>query len=261
MTTAPRKIPTPAEITAQQWHDAEAMHPRKAAPAKPTTAVAPVTKPAAPAVPDNRTPQQAYLDEIAPAALFGRQIKGNKEVVFATADDGEPVADTDDYIALGDQTLIGRGRFNGPGERPDFRMGLLYDGFVMPPRETLGDTDPTKWEIGLDGKPADPWQHFVYLVLQRVDTGEMFTYTTSSTTGRRAFGNLLRHYDRMQKTHPDTYPVVRLKTGGFNHRDERVGWVQVPVFAVVGRTPKDGAAMPDIAPSAPTNDMDDQIPF
>jgi hypothetical protein len=182
-------------------------------------------------------------------------------VVFATADDGEPVADTVDHTALCDQTMIGRIRFNGPGEPPDYRMGLLYDGFIMPPRKTLGDDDPDKWEIGLDGKPADPGQHFIYLVLQRVDTGELFTYTTSSITGRRAVGNLLRHYDRMLKTHPDSYPVVRLKTGGFNHRDERVGWVQVPVFAVVGRTPKDGAAMPDIPPSPPVNDMDDQIPF
>jgi hypothetical protein len=246
--------PTPAEIVKQQKADAE----RSLAPS-PKQAVVP--QPAAvPAVPDTRTPRQAYLDEIAPASIVGRQIKGNKEVVFSTADDGEPVADSDDYVALCDQTLVGRGRFNGPGERPDFRMGLLYDGFVPPRDEDLPDRDRSKWEIGLDGKPADPWQHFIYLVLQRVSTGELFTYTTSSITGRRAVGNLLRHYDRMQKTHSDFYPVVRLKTGGFNHRDERVGWVQVPVFAVVGRAPKDGAAMPD-APAAVTNDMSDSIPF
>jgi hypothetical protein len=62
----------------------------------------------------------------------------------------------------------------------------------------------------------------------------------------------------MQKTHPDMYPVVRLKVGGFSHRDERVGWVQVPVFAVVGRAAKDSAAKPDSSPAA---DMNDQIPF
>ena len=82
--------------------------------------------------------------------------------------------------------------------------------------------------------------------------------TTSSVTGRRAVGNLLRHYDRLQKTHPDMYPVVRLKVGGFNHRDPRVGWVPVPVFAVVGRHPKDDAAKPD---SSPTADFDDTIPY
>jgi len=77
-------------------------------------------------------------------------------------------------------------------------------------------------------------------------------------TGRRAVGNLLRHYDRMQKMHADELLVVRLKTGGFNHRDERIGWVHTPVFAVVGRAPRDGAVKPDT--SLPT-DLNDQIPY
>jgi hypothetical protein len=45
--------------------------------------------------------------------------------------------------------------------------------------------------------------------------------------------------------------------GGFQHRDERVGWVATPVFAVVGRTPKDSAAKPDTSLAA---DMNDEIP-
>ena len=134
-----------------------------------------------------------------------------------------------------DQTLIGYMQFNGEGEPPDRRMGLLYDGYIMPPRATLGDTDVSQWEIGLDGKPADPWQHFIYLVLQRGDTGELFTYTTSSVTGRRAIGNLLRHYDRHAADASRHYPVVRLKISGSTISDERVGWVTRPVFAVVGQ--------------------------
>jgi hypothetical protein len=69
---------------------------------------------------------------------------------------------------------------------------------------------------------------------------------------------LLRHYDRIQKTHPDTYPVIKLKVGGFQHRDDRVGWVATPVLAVVGRVSKDGAAKPDSSIAA---DLNDQIPF
>jgi hypothetical protein len=44
-------------------------------------------------------------------------------------------------------------------------MGLLYEGFVMPPRDSPGDLDQSKWEMGLDGKPKDPWSHQIYLVL------------------------------------------------------------------------------------------------
>jgi hypothetical protein len=52
--------------------------------------------------------------------------------------------------------------------------------------------------------------------------------------------------------------VVKLKTGGFNHKDDRIGWVPTPVFAVVGRAPRDSAAKPDTSLSG---DMSDTIPF
>jgi hypothetical protein len=245
---------TPQQIQEQQRKDADRDRQQKPA----TGTAAATAKAALPAVPDNRTSVQKYLDEVAPASMVGRQIKSTKEHVFATADDAQPIAEDLDFVALCDQTMVGLIRFNGEGNPPDYKMGLLYDGFDMPDRESLGDTNPATWELGLDGRPADPWRHFTYLVLQRGDTGELFTYTTSSVTGRRAVGNLLKHYNRMEQTHPDMYPVVRLKVGGFNHRDERVGWVQVPVFAVVGRQPKDSAAKPD---TSPAGDMSDQIPF
>ena len=47
----------------------------------------------------------------------------------------------------------------------------------------LGDLDQSQWELGLDGAPADPWQHLVYLVLQNADTSEMFTFTTARRPG------------------------------------------------------------------------------
>jgi hypothetical protein len=184
-------------------------------------------------------------------------IKFNKEGKFVTPDTDEEVSNETDFIVLADQTLVGWIRFHKDAP-PDRAMGLLYDGFVMPPRDSLGDTDEAEWAMGLDGRPQDPWSNQVYLVLQRGDTAELFTFVTSSRTGRRAVGNLLRHYDRMQRTHPDELPVVRLKAGGFNHRDERVGWVATPAFAVVGRAPRDSAAKPDTSPSA---DINDEIGF
>jgi hypothetical protein len=134
-------------------------------------------------------------------------------------------------------------------------MGLLYDGYQMPPRESLGDTDEAAWEMGLDGKPADPWVHAIYLVLQRVDNSELFTFVAMSKTARRAVGVLLRHYDRMQRTNPGYLPIVALKVGGYQHRDTRVGWVKTPVIAAMGQVPGDKAVKP--APA----DMNDEIPF
>ena len=56
-------------------------------------------------------------------------------------------------------------------------MGLLYDGYRMPPRETLGDLDVAEWPAGLSGEPEDPWLHQQNLVLQQVDTRELFTFS------------------------------------------------------------------------------------
>ena len=211
-------------------------------------------------LPDNRTPQQAYLDEIAPpSSLVGRPIKfDGKAGKWLFGDTDEEISPDTDFIPLCDEILIGWIKFNGKGEQPDRIQGLLYDGFVMPPLSSLPNRDQSKWELGLDGEPADPWQHQMCLILQSPGTHELGTFATSSRTGRRAVGNLLRHYDRMRKKDDDHYPVVRLKVSGYNHRDERVGWVHTPVFAVVGKASKASAAIPDTSPSG---DLDDAIPF
>ena len=154
----------------------------------------------------------SYLDEVAPAAIVGRLLKFDKNGNFSATDDGETIGDDIDFVALVDQTLVGWLKFNEQGP-PDRAMGLLYDGFVMPPRASLGDTDEAAWPAGLDSRPADPWQHTQYLVLQRRDTDELYTFTTSSKTGRRAVGNLLRHYDRMHSGKPQRIPRGAFEKG------------------------------------------------
>jgi hypothetical protein len=265
-----RQPPSPEQIIAEQKRRAAGgLKSRTAVAPTATTAATPPAETQVPAtvtnggnavaVPDNRTSVQQYLDEVAPASIVGRLIKFTKEGTFATADDGALIPETAEFIALCDETLVGWIKFNGEGEPPDRVMGLLYDGFVMPPRDTLSDTDESQWGTGLDGKPDDPWKHQQCLVLQNTETKELFTFSTMSITGRRAVGNLLRHYDRMNRLNALLeLPVIRLRAGGYNHRDDRVGWVPVPVFVVIGRAPRDSAAVPDTSVS---NDMNDQIPF
>ena len=94
--------------------------------------------------------------------------------------------------------------------------------------------------------------------MQRGDTGEVVTFVTSTQTGRTAVGTLLKHTQRLHRTHPDTYAVVNFKRSGFNHRDPKIGWVTTPAFAIVGRQPKDSVAKPDTSRQA---DFDDSVPF
>jgi hypothetical protein len=227
---------------------------------KKTGAIAPLDKAAprtstAVAVPDNRPYVARYLDDLAPSSTVGRILKFSKDGRFVTADDDSPISEEDDYIALCDETQIGWIKFNGIGEAPTKVLGLLYDNFVMPARETLGDLDETQWEDGLSGQPQDPWLHQVSLVLQNEATQELFTYTTTSNTGRRAVGNLLKHYDRMKRSDANDLPIIKLRVGGFQHKDSRVGFVKTPSFVVVGRTSRDNA------PRSSSGFLDDAIPF
>lgn len=210
-----------------------------------------VAKPALPATPDHRTPQQKYLDEISPSGVVGRLVKFNKEGKFVFADDDEAIAESEDFVVLADQTLISYVKFLD-GEAPLRVGGLLYQGFLLPPREQLGDTNPTKWPIGLSGTPEDPWRHEMLVVLRRPLTLELMTFSTMSKTGRRAVGTLLKHYDRLQSGNPGAYPVVRLKPGGY--QDRRYGWVAVPNFVVVGMANGHAPDVPDTSLKAALND-------
>jgi hypothetical protein len=249
---AKRRIPTAAEVLDRQMKDTE---PGGIADPRAGTAVA---------VPDTRGAIERYLDELAPASMvgrmmkFGKSSKSGKSGVFYTTDDGAEVKESTEFVVLADQTLTGLIKFNGEGVPPDRHMGLLFDGYIPPKRESLGDLDENKWPEGLDGEPTDPWQRQICLVLQETKTAELFTFSTLSKTGHRAVVNLLRHYNRMTKTNPDEYPVVKLQTSGFNHHDQRIGWVPTPMFTVIGRRSRDSVAKPDTSASA---DMNDSVPF
>jgi hypothetical protein len=250
MSTAARKPPTPQQVQAEQERVRAADEARAKAPNLPS-----VVETKLPASSDGRSFHDAYLDAIAPASIAGKMLKFSKDGEYQVVEDESTIGEDVQFVAVAPETLIGWIKFNGPGNPPSREMGLLYDGYQMPSRESLGDTDEAAWEMGLDGRPADPWVHTLYLVLQRVDNSELFTFAAMSKTSRRAVGVLLRHYDRMQRTHPGYLPVVNLKVGGYQHRDTRVGWVKTPVIAAVGQTLGENAAEPIPA------DMNDEIPF
>ena len=146
-------------------------------------------------------------------------------------------------------------QIQGRGEPPDYRMGLLYDGFIMPHAYTLGDLNEAEWQIGLDGRPQDPWgTGWTWSCRIPAQPSCLLSRRTRPPGGVRS-GTCSPLRPHAQNT-PGHVTVVRLKTGGFNHRDERVGWVPVPVFAVVGRTSKDGAATPIVAAGGVVGERD-----
>jgi hypothetical protein len=177
---------------------------------------------------------------------------------FVTTSDETAIPEGTQFTVIYDQVVGGWIKFMGKGTPPIRKQGRLFDGFVPVPRSELGDDDNSEWELGLSGKPQDPWQIQLLLPLQNVETGELFIFQTTSVTGRRAVDNLVAQCAQMLKKEPDYYPVIKLRVGGFDHRDERVGWVKTPAFERVGKAPK---ADTTIVATAVAEDLNDELPW
>src|SRR5262249_269520 len=126
-------------------------------------------------------------------------------------------------------------------------------GYVPPSRGELGDDDPALWEVGLSGKPQDPWKAQVLLPLKEVDGDRLYIFQTSSTTGLRAVASLISECKQMAKREPDVYPVIELEKkarGG--------GRVRKRGFKVVGKVSRNGVEPPQSGTAAT---LDDEIPW
>jgi hypothetical protein len=153
----------------------------------------------------------------------------------------------------------------------------------LPERDELSLPDEADWPIGLDGKPADPWQLTRYLYLVDPRTAEQFTFAPTSYGGRGAVTELAQQITTMRYARPGACPVVALGVGHFTLKKRPdLGKIPKPIFKVVGwagggdvnsggntieppaRSPVAVAAAK--VPAAPRqvpviNDMDDEIPF
>jgi hypothetical protein len=244
-----RRPPTPEQVIAQQNADARR---EKHAREHPVQAPLPGIVKAVPAVPDSRTAAERLADTVAPTFMPGKPLKFNgKDGRFETPGSAEPLSETTRWAALVHEMWSGHIKFNREGEQPTRIGGLPYDGYEVPPRESLGDLDPSEWPAGLDGGPADPWLLQMLLQLQNAETLEVFCFQTTSATGRAAVGSLMRAYNRMRKVSPDEVPVVQLKPSSYEHRT--FGKVNIPCFVIVGRV--------KLSNAQPVGDMDDGIPF
>jgi len=213
------------------------------------------------ALPDHRSDLERHLDEIAPTGVTGRLLKLSKNGEIVTADDGVPIDTDTTFIALVDQTLGGYIKFDPEGVLPPERVqGLIYGGFVPPPRASLGDNDPDEWPIGLSGAREDPWRYQFAVPLQATGTSELFSFITSSASGRISVRQqLLDHYKRLQQVFPGEYPIVRLKVAKFvSKKNPRVGPIPKPLFQVIGHCPQGSTVKPDTI--SIETDLNDEIP-
>jgi hypothetical protein len=219
-------------------------------------AIVPAGKSSMPAV-GGSSPVGAYLIQHG-VGTGGTFIKFAKDGVYRKQADDAQIPTGTEVAVVYEEIRVGWIRFFEKGQQPERKMGPVFNGFVPPAREELSDLDESKWEIGLSGKPTDPWQFQILVPMHDTKNGEMYIFGTTSITGRRQCDKLISACARMQKSEPEFYPVVKLDVSGFEHRDSRIGWVRTPCFTRVGKAPKSDASAAQVSLG---DDMNDDIPW
>jgi hypothetical protein len=202
-------------------------------------------------------PINSGMGYLAKHASSGTVLRFSKDGKFVKPTEGdEEVPEGTQLAVIWDQARGGYQRFRGKGERPELKIGLVFGG-KPPERDELGDNDEAQWPISdMTGKPEDPWREILMVPLQSIEDGAVYVFSTMSITGLRAVSNLLTQSARLAAKEPDHYPVFALRCGGYEHK--KFGWVRVPAFERVGKTPKADitAALTSLA-----DDMNDQVPW
>jgi hypothetical protein len=112
--------------------------------------------------------------------------------------------------------------------RTVWRNGAGY----LPPREELGETEQSQWEIGLNDKRTDPFQHSHLLYFLDPETGEYITFITQSSGGNIAVKELAGRVKAYNQKCPGAYPVVELQIGSWDTK--RFSDIARPHFEIVG---------------------------
>jgi hypothetical protein len=138
------------------------------------------------------------------------------------------------------------------------RMFKVSDGIAPPEREELDDNDQSSWEIGLDGKPKDPWSLQYLLPLENFENGEIVIFTSATAGGRMSIAELSQAWSRHVKRGSRAMPIVKLSVDNFTSK--KFGAVQRPLFEITGwdEAPASGV---EIAPPTAASELNDEIPF
>jgi hypothetical protein len=70
------------------------------------------------------------------------------------------------------------------------------------------------------------------------ETGEIFTFSTTSRGGTNALAELDRRYGSSLYTHPNDFPVVEIQAGTYQHSNPHYGRIKFPMFKAIGWSPK-----------------------
>jgi hypothetical protein len=155
-----------------------------------------------------------------------------------------------EFIAHVEHWVRGWVKFKG-GSLIEHRVGRVTDGFAVPERDQLDEADQSKWELGPDKQPKDPWTKQSYLPFENPTTGEIVTFVSGSVGGRQAISKLCSQGAK----HIDTVGMPVIKIGSENYKHKVYGRMDKPVFTVVRWVSEAGD------PVTTADAMNDDLPF
>jgi hypothetical protein len=184
---------------------------------------------------------------VATAASFLKYVKG----AFVFGIDEEEMALDTELVPNLTEAKIGWLKWKD-GEVVEEKMFPWATGH--PYREDLGDMDKDLWETDDNGKAIDPWSETATLPLKNPQSGEEFTFSTSSTGGRQAVAKLIYAWRHGVTQGKSGLPVSTLGSDTYKHK--KFGPVHFPVFKIVRW--EDEA---DLIAGKTDAELEDEIPF
>jgi hypothetical protein len=140
--------------------------------------------------------------------------------------DGDVAFNDQDFALDVLRIVAGYIKFGAKGEQPERRMGAIYPKDEAPKRDSLGDTDKSKWPKGRFSKEAeDPWTPVVELPLRHRETGEEYVLSLQTKTSIGAAQDL---FQKLRSVPSGYDPVIKLGAGpmktkvGHTHTGRRV---------------------------------------
>jgi hypothetical protein len=189
---------------------------------------------------------------------------GQSGIHRTLADDIEVPSGTE-FIAFLHETQRGFIKFNPDGP-PSVHMVRIDENAEVPERDSLGDNDPTKWPIGLNGEKADPWkEQFAFPMASNDAGGELFVYVARGVVAMNSVSSLLGCWRVHSKRKQGLIPVIAVRNGTYWSKRFNADRPK-PELTIVNWVTKTGAPPPSEIkqiekPKSLGEELDDSIGF
>jgi hypothetical protein len=185
--------------------------------------------------PQAQTPYGAFAKQVNAQRIVGRLLRFNKgDWLVGGRDSQEELKIGTQVVLIMPSLLVGWIKWMN-GEKVDYNVGIVAEGFVLPRRNDLDDRDQDQWPLDeITGNPKDPWQRTCQIVMVDRELREVYTFTTNSGGGLRVMADICDDFNLcLMEKGPGCYPLVSLEVGSYQHKDRAIGRVKVPDLKIV----------------------------